>query len=270
MSDPSIAHEQDLDGYHMVIRHATVEEYDNPREEGESPCTMICFSSRYNLGDDHTYVNPSSLVAELVQRPSVEYPGEAMDPDELYYAVLNDRIKEELDHSPRSVHGAILELLEDAPLYCLPLYLYDHSGITMNTTGFHCGWDSGQVGLIYITEEDAKEAWPDLFPDMPEMTDIVADLFHKTQTAEVLERVKAEVTEYDLYLTNSAYSYDLWPIKKPGKKYKRHKSIMVDEQYGTLCTLADMRKEVEQHIGRLNEERRQKSAQASPNVEAGT
>ena len=28
----------------------------------------------------------------------------------------------------------------------LPLYLYDHSGITMNTTGFSCQWDSGQVG----------------------------------------------------------------------------------------------------------------------------
>ena len=26
-----------------------------------------------------------------------------------------------------------------------PLYLYDHGGITMNTTGFSCSWDSGQV-----------------------------------------------------------------------------------------------------------------------------
>ena len=23
---------------------------------------------------------------------------------------------------------------------CLPLYLYDHGGITMNTTGFACSW----------------------------------------------------------------------------------------------------------------------------------
>ena len=37
----------------------------------------------------------------------------------------------------------------------LPLYLYDHSGITMNTTGFSCPWDSGQVGWIYASKENA-------------------------------------------------------------------------------------------------------------------
>ena len=35
----------------------------------------------------------------------------------------------------------------------LPLYLYDHSGITMNTTGFTCPWDSGQVGIIFVSRE---------------------------------------------------------------------------------------------------------------------
>ena len=35
----------------------------------------------------------------------------------------------------------------------LPLYLYDHSGITMNTVGFSCPWDSGQVGYIVCMPE---------------------------------------------------------------------------------------------------------------------
>jgi hypothetical protein len=35
----------------------------------------------------------------------------------------------------------------------LPLYLYDHSGITMRTGPFDCKWDSGQVGWIYYTQE---------------------------------------------------------------------------------------------------------------------
>ncbi len=39
----------------------------------------------------------------------------------------------------------------------LPLYLYDHSGITMNTTGFSCPWDSGQVGWIYCTKKRFRE-----------------------------------------------------------------------------------------------------------------
>lgn len=35
----------------------------------------------------------------------------------------------------------------------LPVYLYDHSGLTINTTGFHCPWDSGQVGWIYAEKD---------------------------------------------------------------------------------------------------------------------
>src|SRR5271166_4140206 len=38
----------------------------------------------------------------------------------------------------------------------LPLYLYEHSGMTMNTTGFSCRWDSGQVGWAYITKASAE------------------------------------------------------------------------------------------------------------------
>lgn len=35
----------------------------------------------------------------------------------------------------------------------LPLYLYDHSGITMSTSVFSCPWDSGQVGWIYASKQ---------------------------------------------------------------------------------------------------------------------
>ena len=32
----------------------------------------------------------------------------------------------------------------------LPLYLYDHSGLTMSTNDFGDRWDSGCVGFIYM------------------------------------------------------------------------------------------------------------------------
>lgn len=35
----------------------------------------------------------------------------------------------------------------------LPVYMYDHSGLTINTTGFNCPWDSGQIGWIYISRQ---------------------------------------------------------------------------------------------------------------------
>ncbi len=42
----------------------------------------------------------------------------------------------------------------------LPLYLYDHSGLAMSTGKFlraspSCRMDSGQVGWIYVSKEDA-------------------------------------------------------------------------------------------------------------------
>ena len=39
----------------------------------------------------------------------------------------------------------------------LPVYLYDHSGLAVNTTGFSCPWDSGQIGWIYATKPAIRE-----------------------------------------------------------------------------------------------------------------
>jgi hypothetical protein len=72
----------------------------------------------------------------------------------------------------------------------LPLYLYDHSGLTMNTGGFSCRWDSGQVGYIYISEEQAKKEWPG--NDWKERA---------------LSCMRAEVSEYDNYLTGKIYGF---------------------------------------------------------------
>lgn len=35
----------------------------------------------------------------------------------------------------------------------LPVYMYEHSGITISTSPFSCSWDSGQVGIIYDDRE---------------------------------------------------------------------------------------------------------------------
>jgi hypothetical protein len=79
---------------------------------------------------------------------------------------------------------------EDAVV--LPLFLYDHGGITMNTTGFHCQWDSGQVGYIYITKEKIIEEYGN-------------------DSAETRERVngylKGEVETYDQYIRGDVYGF---------------------------------------------------------------
>lgn len=79
-------------------------------EFGDSPRnwdnlgTMICFHNRYTLGDKHDY-------------DTDDYNGWG----EMEKAIIKDN------------DVAII----------LPLYLYDHSGITIATSPFGCRWDSG-------------------------------------------------------------------------------------------------------------------------------
>jgi hypothetical protein len=40
-----------------------------------------------------------------------------------------------------------------------PIYMYDHSGITISHSPFSCPWDSGQLGVHYITKAKANEEW---------------------------------------------------------------------------------------------------------------
>jgi hypothetical protein len=111
-----------------------------------------------------------------------------------YFDSREDAYKNALDECYAELEWA----LEDAPeaLFILDLYLYDHSGITMNTTGFSCGWDSGQVGIIYVSKEKALKEWP----------------LQENETEEEWEKriykyLDGEVKNYDAYLTGDVWGY---------------------------------------------------------------
>ena len=91
----------------------------------------------------------------------------------------------------------------------LPLYLYDHSGITMSTQPFSCPWDSGQVGYIYATREKILEEYK---KEIEEEWSRSAYLGIKQSIPkEVQNRVRAllvsEVELYDCYLRGDVYGY---------------------------------------------------------------
>jgi len=96
----------------------------------------------------------------------------------------------------------------------LPLYMYDHSGITINTEGFSCKWDSGQVGWIWITRENAEnmgcEDWNE---------------------EKLLDAIRADVAEYDAYLTGQVYGYRV--LSPEGKE--------LDSCWGFIGDLSDCR-----------------------------
>lgn len=126
------------------------ENSESPRE-WDNLGKMICSHGRYDLGDKHDY-NPDN------------------------YSSLNE-IKNDIIKK------------EDA-VVILPLFLYDHSGISISTnTGypFNDRWDAGQVGYIIANREMVKKEF-----------DV------KRITKKIIEKVTkiliGEVEVYDQYL----------------------------------------------------------------------
>jgi hypothetical protein len=93
------------------------------------------------------------------------------------------------------------ELRRRGYLVVVPVFMLDHSGLALNTTGFgHCdpqGWDWGQVGFAACTPDDIRANWllPPGLPLTPEQVEAARRL------------LVAEVDEYGLYLSGQVYGY---------------------------------------------------------------
>ncbi len=52
------------------------------------------------------------------------------------------------------------EFIKREKPFVLPLYMYEHSGITISTSNagypFDDRWDSGQLGYVFVTREDVR------------------------------------------------------------------------------------------------------------------
>ena len=160
----------EIGDYTIKVEHDDMAE--SPRE-WDNLGRMVCFHRRYNLGDKHGYETPNVFVHVL----SGLYSEEATE-------YLTD---EQLERCWAEVHKKNI---------VLPLYLYDHSGITMRTTGFSCPWDSGQVGWIYMSLEDVRKeyGWKNIT---------------KKRRAQIEKYLTGEVETYDHYLTGSVYGYTI-------------------------------------------------------------
>jgi len=145
-------------------------------ENPESPrswdniTTIVCFHKRYNLGDKTDYKSSNfDSWEELKQQ---------IEMDEIVLAIK-------------------------------PLYLYDHSGITISTSSFNDRFDSGQVGWIYITENNFKNLCGNMEYDNDRLESII----------------DSDIKTYDQYLTGEVYGYRLYEIETCNLGCQ-HKSIV--------------------------------------------
>lgn len=141
----------------------------HPRKEFDQVCKMACWHSRYKLGDEQPKESGAEFLWNL-----------AGYTEETPWWPENEIIEKAISRLKKNGYEI------------LPLYLYDHGGITMNTTGFTCRWDSGQVGWIYVDKESIVSNWPK-----------EAHRWRK----KAIEVMLGEVKEYDMFLTGDVHGY---------------------------------------------------------------
>jgi len=88
----------------------------------------------------------------------------------------------------------VKDILDRKDVIALPLYLYDHSGITMSCKPFSCPWDSGQVGIIYVDYETLKKEF-----NVKKVSAKIRELARKV--------LISEVETYDKYLTGDVWGW---------------------------------------------------------------
>lgn len=153
-------------------------EHDTPRD-WENQGTMVCWHRNYNLGDEQPTVDSDDFLRELAAETVNAYDADLI-PDE---------------HVERIIEKYFV---------IIPLYLYDHSGITMSCAPFSCPWDSGQVGYIYCSIEKARECF--LLDDSAGWNTVVKYADESITLREATERnLRCEVKVYDQYLTGDVY-----------------------------------------------------------------
>jgi hypothetical protein len=135
----------------MKFRLLHDSEAESPREDMNNLGTMVCWHSRYNLGDKHNWTV-----------------------DQFHLMVLSKK-----------------------DIIALPLFLMDHSGLSMRCHSYGDHWDSGHVGWIFTTREKAK------------------DWFQVTRwNNELKEDVKSilrnEVYTYSQYLEGDVWGFEVY------------------------------------------------------------
>jgi len=132
----------------------------SPRDDDNLGC-LVCFHKRYNLGDK-------------TELRSNQFDG---------WRELREYIEKELG-------GVVI----------LPLYLMDHSGITMRTGSEQfracdpAGWDWGQVGFVYATREAILKNW-------------MKKRLTLRLRAQAVALLEAEIKLYDQYLQGDIHGY---------------------------------------------------------------
>ena len=189
--------------FRLVIEQ---DEFSQDPRENDNLGTMLCCNRDYQLGDCNSNRETEEQLAELCRK----------------YGKTDEEI-DEMDF-----YEEIQFLLEQDDICGLPLFIYDHSGLSMQTYRVD-RWDSSFVGLIYVDRETffAQTCRKD-------------DCDWKAEAKKILE---SEVKMYSQFLEGDVQQYTLYEAIEiirqtlDGKELSRE--IAYDEMVDSMSGLYD-------------------------------
>jgi len=148
----------------------------NPRTEWDNLGTMVCFHNRMNLGDDNHYLTSDMFSG---------------------WDALEEYLYKKMD-----------------VLIAVPLYMMDHSGLTIRAYpfgGMYGHFDSGQIGFIYITKKKAR-------------TEYGRQRVSEKLTAKIECMLLGEVETYNQYVSNDTYTFEIVKVSTcdQGEEHEEH------------------------------------------------
>ena len=225
----------------------------DPRTDYDNLGKMVCWHGRYDLGDKHNFSEPSDFLKQCVR--------DTLSADEVIDFVKKggcDSVKLEYDRhnrewalrrhdahfdkwfteytfSPKTLNDSdmakecvleclpinALKELADKKNVILPLYLYDHSGLSISCSHsypYNDRWDAGQVGWIYAGHDKIKKEY---------------GAVNEKTLKQAKQLLISETETYDNYLRGECYGY---VIEKDGEE--------VDSCWGFMGDFREMLSEM--------------------------
>ena len=162
-------------------------------DDGESPRewdnlgTMACWHRRSSLGDVKE-TNRYSPIEWMIHELIYNYENKIPYPKDGY---CEDWLCEDDERVYK---------MWDKFYVMLPIHAYEHSGITISSSGRHAGWDSfdsGQLGFIYVSKEKCMKEWK-------------VKRWTKKFEEKILSILEGEIKTYDQYLTGDVHGYMIY------------------------------------------------------------
>ena len=134
-------------------------------------------------------------------------------------------------------HGKMFKDSFLAKYIALPLYVYEHSGIAIQTTPFGDKWDSGIIGIIAVSMDKAREYYPDM--DDSEIREAAT------------QALQNEIEIFNEYLQGETYQYLIEELKHDDEFYYDSSMGGYYGYMGQLAAISDAKAVIDEYLKAL-------------------